>query len=157
MSVNAAYLDGQDTDSMNMVELAVLLEDAMDIHDRHWKVHWMLNFAQFSATTALNATISEVKGEDDTGLHGVIAYAAAQRNLNVADSPQRLSLARDALSADPAIQRVDTLVIDGFDQFTALQLSIIALLANRSRRAVITLTGGATPRPAHRRFVRTFS
>ena len=48
-----------------LVELAVLLEDAIDIHDRHWKIHWMLNFAQFSATVGLNATIDEVKGEVD--------------------------------------------------------------------------------------------
>ena len=68
MDHNFAYLDGQDTESMDMVELAVLLEDAIDIHDRHWKIHWMLNFAQFSATTALNATIAEVKGEADPGL-----------------------------------------------------------------------------------------
>src|SRR5215211_3955992 len=54
MDRNFAYLDGQDKDGMNLIELAVLLEDAIDIHDRHWKIHWMLNFAQFSATTALN-------------------------------------------------------------------------------------------------------
>ena len=36
----------------------MLLEDAIDVHDRHWKIHWMLNFAQFSATMALNATIA---------------------------------------------------------------------------------------------------
>src|SRR3712207_9454344 len=38
MDRNFAYLDGQDTGSMDMVELAVLLEDAIDIHDRHWKI-----------------------------------------------------------------------------------------------------------------------
>ena len=43
----------------------MLFEDAIDVHDRHWKIHWMLNFAQFSATLALNATIEEVKGEVD--------------------------------------------------------------------------------------------
>ena len=48
----------------------MLLEDAIDIHDRHWKIHWMLNFAQFSATLALNATIAEVKGEVDPALPG---------------------------------------------------------------------------------------
>src|SRR5215203_3949970 len=49
MDRNFAYLDGQDRAGMNLVELAVLLEDAIDIHDRHWKIHWMLNFAQFTA------------------------------------------------------------------------------------------------------------
>ena len=60
---NFAYLDGIDMDALDLVPLAVLLEDAIDIHDRHWKIHWMINFAQFSATLALGATIAEVKGE----------------------------------------------------------------------------------------------
>ena len=47
---NFAYLDGYDTETASLVELAVLFEDALDIYDRHWKIHWMLNFAQFSAT-----------------------------------------------------------------------------------------------------------
>ena len=67
---NFAYLDGYDTDDASLVELAVLLEDAIDIHDRHWKIHWMLNFAQFSATMALNGTIEQVKGEVDPALVG---------------------------------------------------------------------------------------
>ena len=37
----------------------------IDIHDRHWKIHWLLNFSQFSATVALNDAIVEVKGEGD--------------------------------------------------------------------------------------------
>ena len=80
MDRNFAYLDDQDMEGMDLVELAVLLEDAIDIHDRHWKIHWMLNFAQFSATTALNATISEVKGEDDTGLVGRLQSSTDDRN-----------------------------------------------------------------------------
>ena len=63
---NFAYLDDFDIESASLVELAVLLEDAIDIHDRHWKIHWMLNFAQFSATMALNATIAEVQGRRST-------------------------------------------------------------------------------------------
>ena len=70
---NFEYLDGYDMEAASLVELAVLLEDAIDIHDRHWKIHWMLNFAQFSATVGLNATIGEIKGEVDP------ASAAASR------------------------------------------------------------------------------
>jgi phosphohistidine swiveling domain-containing protein len=77
---NFAYLDGYDIDSASLVELAVLLEDAIDIHDRHWKIHWMLNFAQFSATMALNATIQEVKGEVDSALVGRLQSSLADRN-----------------------------------------------------------------------------
>ncbi|MGI9657836.1 MAG: PEP-utilizing enzyme, partial [Gaiellaceae bacterium] len=67
---NFAYLDSYDTSGADLVELAILLEDAIDIHDRHWKIHWMLNFAQFSATMALNGTITEVKGDVDPALPG---------------------------------------------------------------------------------------
>src|ERR671937_617744 len=65
---NFAYLDGFDYEGASLLELAVLLEDAIDIHDRHWKIHWMLNFAQFSATMALGAAIQEVKPGADPGL-----------------------------------------------------------------------------------------
>ena len=54
---NFAYLDHYDTQNASLIELAVLLEDAIDIHDRHWKIHWMLNLSQFSATLNLNAMI----------------------------------------------------------------------------------------------------
>ena len=77
---NFAYLDGYDTDSASLVELAVLLEDAIDIHDRHWKIHWMLNFAQFSATLGLNATIAEVKGEVDPNLPARLQSSVEDRN-----------------------------------------------------------------------------
>jgi pyruvate,water dikinase len=77
---NFDYLDRYDTDGASLVELAVLLEDAIDIHDRHWKIHWMLNFAQFSATMALGATIEEVKGEVDPGLVGRLQSSVADRN-----------------------------------------------------------------------------
>jgi pyruvate,water dikinase len=77
---NFAYLDGYDMESASLVELAVLLEDAIDIHDRHWKIHWMLNFAQFSATVALNSTIAEVKGEVDPALPGRLQSSVEDKN-----------------------------------------------------------------------------
>lgn len=77
---NFAYLDGYDTEHAGLVELAVLLEDAIDIHDRHWKIHWMLNFAQFSSTLHLNAMIQEVKGEVDPNLMGRLQSSVEDRN-----------------------------------------------------------------------------
>src|SRR5919205_515757 len=77
---NFAYLDGQDWDGATYAELAVLLEDAIDIHDRHWKIHWMLNFAQFSATIGLNAVIADVKGEVDPALPGRLQSSVDDRN-----------------------------------------------------------------------------
>ena len=77
---NFAYLDGYDSDGASLVELVVLFEDALDVHDRHWKIHWLLNFAQFSATMALNATVAEVKGEADPALLGRLQSSVEDRN-----------------------------------------------------------------------------
>ena len=77
---NFAFLDDALDRDPSLVELAVLLEDAIDIHDRHWKIHWMLNFAQFSATMALNGTIAEVKGEVDPTLVGRLQSSVEDRN-----------------------------------------------------------------------------
>jgi phosphohistidine swiveling domain-containing protein len=77
---NFEHLDRHRTDGAGLLELAVLLEDAIDIHDRHWKIHWLLNFAQFSATMGLNATIGEVKGDVDSTLVGRLQSSVADRN-----------------------------------------------------------------------------
>src|SRR6478735_7947017 len=77
---NFAYLDGQDWDAASFVELAVLLEDAIDVHDRHWKIHWMLNFAQLSATLNLRAVMERTHGRVDEGLLGRLQNSAQDRN-----------------------------------------------------------------------------
>jgi hypothetical protein len=58
-----SMLDRQD--EMSLMELAVLFEDAIDIHDRHWKIHWMLNFAQLSSTLNLRAVMEKTHGRLD--------------------------------------------------------------------------------------------
>jgi phosphohistidine swiveling domain-containing protein len=98
---NFAYLDGYDMDAADLVELAVLLEDAIDIHDRHWKIHWMLNFAQFSSTLALNATIEEVKGGVDAGLVGRLQSSVSDRNW---DSIEALWRMKEEVAGDAELR-----------------------------------------------------
>ena len=71
-------LDGQN--EMSLMELAVLLEDAIDVHDRHWKIHWMLNFAQLSATLNLRAVMERAHGRVDDALLGRLQNSASDRN-----------------------------------------------------------------------------
>jgi pyruvate,water dikinase len=81
MTRNFERFDSYDYDSASLVELAILLEDAIDMHDRHWQIHWVLNFAQFSATTNLNAIIAEVKGDGDhSDLMGRLQSSLQNRN-----------------------------------------------------------------------------
>src|SRR5919199_4112617 len=79
---NFAYLDAETdaAESKSLDELAVLLEDAIDVHDRHWKIHWMINFSQFSAVLALDAAIRNVKGEVDPELMGRLQNSVEDRN-----------------------------------------------------------------------------
>ena len=70
-------------DAASLVELAVLLEDAIDVHDRHWKIHWMLNFAQFSATMALNATIAGGQGRGRPGARRAAAELGRRPQLGL--------------------------------------------------------------------------
>ena len=81
MSRNFERFDTYDTDAASLVELAILLEDAIDMHDRHWQIHWVLNFAQFSATMNLNTVIAEVKGAGDhSDLTGRLQSSVVNRN-----------------------------------------------------------------------------
>ena len=80
MKTNFAYIDGYDKDNASLTALAVLLEDMMDIHDRHWKIHWLLNFSQFSATMALNGAIDEFKPDADPALKGRLQSSVKDRN-----------------------------------------------------------------------------
>jgi phosphohistidine swiveling domain-containing protein len=82
MQRNFAYLEEQldRADEMTLPETATLLEDAIDIHDRHWKIHWMLNFAQLSATLKLRAVMEKVRGSVDEELLGRLQNSASDRN-----------------------------------------------------------------------------
>jgi phosphohistidine swiveling domain-containing protein len=82
MHRNFAYLEGMldRQDELTLMELACLLEDAIDIHDRHWKIHWMLNFAQLSSTLNLRAVMEKTHGAVDEVLLGRLQNSTADRN-----------------------------------------------------------------------------
>jgi phosphohistidine swiveling domain-containing protein len=82
MQRNFAYLEEQldAAGEKTLPELATLLEDAIDIHDRHWKIHWMLNFAQLSATLNLRAVMEKTRGAVDEALLGRLQNSASDRN-----------------------------------------------------------------------------
>jgi phosphohistidine swiveling domain-containing protein len=82
MEHNFRYLEEKfdQAPKMNLGQLACLLEDAIDIHDRHWKIHWMLNFAQLSATLNLRAVMEKTHGKTDDALLGRLQNSAKDRN-----------------------------------------------------------------------------
>ena len=82
MQRNFDYIEGmlERKDELSLADRAVLLEDAIDMHDRHWKIHWMLNFAQLSATLNLRAVMEKTHGKVDEVLLGRLQNSANDRN-----------------------------------------------------------------------------
>jgi len=85
---------------LSLMEVAVLLEDAIDMHDRHWKIHWMLNFSQLSATLNLRAVMEKTRGKVDEVLLGRLQNSASDRNW---DSIHALWRLKEEVKADPKL------------------------------------------------------
>ena len=110
MDRNFAYLEGMldKQGELTLMELACLFEDAIDVHDRHWKIHWMLNFAQLSATLNLRAVMEKTHGSINEQLLGRLQNSAKDRNW---DSIEALWKMKEEAKADPelaAIFKADT-------------------------------------------------
>jgi pyruvate,water dikinase len=103
MQRNFDYLEARLDESgrMSLPELATLLEDAIDVHDRHWKIHWMLNFAQLSATLNLRAVMEKVRGGVDEELLGRLQNSASDRNW---DSIEALWRMKNEVRDDPELR-----------------------------------------------------
>ncbi len=99
MQRNFDYIEGMldQKDQLSLAEVAVLLEDAIDMHDRHWKIHWMLNFAQLSATLNLRAVMEKTHGKVDEALLGRLQNSANDRNW---DKIKALWEAKEEVKAD---------------------------------------------------------
>jgi pyruvate,water dikinase len=121
---NFEHLDGFDYEGSSLLELAVLLEDAIDVHDRHWKIHWMLNFAQFASTANLNAVIAEVGA--DTGLMGRLQSSVEDRNW---DAIEDLWKAKEEVKGDAELQAA-------FEAPTASEVMAALAGSDRGRRFV---------------------
>ncbi|MFL5779346.1 MAG: PEP-utilizing enzyme [Chloroflexota bacterium] len=114
MRRNFAYLEDQldRADDMSLAEAATLLEDAIDIHDRHWKIHWMLNFAQLSATLKLRAVMEKTRGSIDEELLGRLQNSASDRNWDSIESLWRMkNEVRDDAELRAAFEPEDTRAI----------------------------------------------
>ena len=126
MQRNFAYLEEQldQQDDMTLMELATLFEDAIDVHDRHWKIHWMLNFAQLSATLHLRAVMEKTRGSADEALLGRLQNSASDRNW---DSIEALWTMKEEATAVPELAVA-------FKHETAAQILTALEKSDRGRR-----------------------
>ena len=128
MDRNFAYLEGMldKEDELSLMELACLLEDAIDVHDRHWKIHWMLNFAQLSATLNLRAVMEKTHGKINEQLLGRLQNSAKDRNW---DSIEALWKMKEEVKADPELAVL-------FKAETADEIIVALKASERGRRFI---------------------
>jgi pyruvate,water dikinase len=99
---NFEYLDTFPYEKASLPELMVLLEDALDIQERHFRIHWMLNMAQFASFLNFETIFKEVTGAADPVLTGKIEVSVDDRNW---DSVKGLCKLRDRVKADATLSK----------------------------------------------------
>ncbi len=77
---NFEFLDGYPMDTASLPDLMILLEDALDIQERHFRLHWVLNLAQFQSAIAFQQVFTEYIGAEHGALIGRILVSDDDRN-----------------------------------------------------------------------------
>ena len=128
MQRNFDYIEGmlERKDELSLADLAVLLEDAIDMHDRHWKIHWMLNFAQLSATLNLRAVMEKTHGKVDEVLLGRLQNSGNDRNW---DKIRALWEMKEEIKGDSELQQL-------FAAKTAAEIVPALKASERGRRFI---------------------
>ncbi len=77
---NFEYLDSFPLAGSSLPELMILLEDAIEIQERHFRLHWMLNLAQFQSSLNFGSVLAKVVGQGHEELAGRILVSDEDRN-----------------------------------------------------------------------------
>jgi phosphohistidine swiveling domain-containing protein len=100
---NFEYLDTFPTEEASLQELMVFLEEAIDIQERHFRLHWILNLAQFQSSMDLQAAVGDVIGEVDPALVGRVLISIKDRNW---DSLEALWQLKEQVKADLELKAI---------------------------------------------------
>ncbi|HUX20858.1 MAG TPA: PEP-utilizing enzyme [Spirochaetia bacterium] len=77
---NFEYIDGFDSENATLAELMIYLEEAIDIQERHFRLHWILNLAQFQASLNFGGVVNEIIGDVDQDMLGKVNVSKSDRN-----------------------------------------------------------------------------
>ena len=98
---NFEFLDTFPMDTASLPELMILLEDTLDIQERHFRIHWILNLAQFQSSLDFGAAFAEVVGQNNPELIGRILVSDEDRNW---DSIRELWQLKEIVKASPVLR-----------------------------------------------------
>jgi phosphohistidine swiveling domain-containing protein len=100
---NFRFLDTFPLGTASLAELMILLEDALDIQERHWRLHWMLNLAQFQASITFEGLLTRIAGDQAKALAGRILVSDEDRNW---DSVRELWALKEKVKSSRLLTRV---------------------------------------------------
>lgn len=100
---NFEYLDSFPAETATLPELMIHLEEALDIQERHFRLHWILNLAQFQASIDFGSVVSEVIGQVDQAIVGRILISIKDRNW---DSIEGMWKLKEQVKADPVLKAI---------------------------------------------------
>lgn len=100
---NFEYLDSYDTKNASLQELMVFLEEAIDIQERHFRLHWILNLAQFQASLTFQILAKELIPNVNGALLGRILISLEDRNW---DSVRELWQLKEEVKANPELKQI---------------------------------------------------
>lgn len=100
---NFEYIDTFDTENASLQELMILMEEAIDMQERHFRIHWILNLAQFQSSMDFQAAVQEIIGDVDPTLTGKILISREDRNWDGLDALWKL---KEKVKVDPELKNI---------------------------------------------------
>jgi phosphohistidine swiveling domain-containing protein len=120
---NFEYLDSFPMNTASLPELMILLEDAVDIQERHFRLHWMLNLAQFQSSLTFEGVFTGIAGAQHKALAGRILISDEDRNW---DSVRDLWKLKEKVKKSAVLKRA-------FDEETAAGVMKILATSEEGR------------------------
>lgn len=100
---NCEYLDHFDYNELSMGELMIQMEEMTDIVERHFRIHWILNLAQFFSDLLFQGKCKELAPNIDSDTIGKIMVSDADRNW---DSLKSLYEIKEYIKKDQALKEL---------------------------------------------------
>lgn len=77
---NLEYIDTYPLEEASLAEAMIVFEDMLDIQERHFNLHWVLNLAQFQATMTFQGHVNEFIGKGNEEVVNRILISDEDRN-----------------------------------------------------------------------------
>ena len=95
--LNFEYIDNFDHENAGLPDLMIYLEEMIDIQERNFRLHWILNWAQFAASMNFGAVVGEILGDVNPDTMGKVNVSRVDRNW---DSLKALWQLKEKVAAD---------------------------------------------------------